>query len=384
MKGIFIREQASALKSAGLPVAVFYPFDEEIASGNMEKRVEQGIDVYRANTLGFQNRYLARFASYYTGVKKLQDVVGSFQPDLIHVHVAYPAGIIANLFSRRTRIPYVITEHMSYLKDYVDKWQHRVLLKPSFEQAALVLPVSSALAEKIRDFGWKVNMQSVPNVVDTDRFTALHTDKQKDDSCVNLRDLDDTSMCRAGSLGQIDVLFAGNMEETQVKGLQYLLPAFAQVLDACPDKKLHLHLVGDGSKRQDYEKMTKDLKINDQCTFYGRIHPERMPEFYRKSDLLVVSSLKETFGCVLIEAMACGKPVLATACGGPQEIVKDTVGVLVEPGSTEELVQGLKKAIESLHSYDPEEIRRYAVENYSPQALANTLKKIYSEIISAE
>lgn len=390
MKGIFIREQARALVAAGLSVAVFYPFDEEIASKKVEMSEEEGVAVFRMNAYGRGNRYLARFISYYTTRKKLSEVVKRFHPELIHVHVGYPAGIIAYLFTRFHKLPYVITEHMSYLKDYVDKWQHRILLRPSFEQSVRVLPVSTSLAEQIKGFGWRVKLQTVPNVVDTDRF--IYQDSGSREAIEIMQN--SSHLLGSGPSErdhQINLLFVGNMEETQVKGLQFLLPAFAKVLAEFQGnlaqghylgKKLHLHCVGDGLKRKDYEKLAEDLGIQDSCTFYGRVGPEEMPEFYQRADVLVVSSLKETFGCVLIEAMASGKPVIATACGGPQDIVRPEVGVLVEPGSVEELVRGISQVISNLESYKPEEIRRYAIENYSAQAIAKTLSAIYEEILA--
>lgn len=390
MKGIFIREQARALAAAGLSVAVFYPFDEEIASKQVEISQEQGFTVFRANTYGQGNRYLARFLSYHTAQKKLQEVVEKFHPELIHVHVGYPAGIIAYLFTRSHRIPYVITEHMSYLKDYVEKWQHRILLRPAFEQAARVLPVSSSLAEQIKGFGWEVKLQPVPNVVDTDRFMCGESNSSiSSDSGLMLKTRGKLDSDPSAFKDKFNLLFVGNMEETQVKGLQFLLPAFSKALEEfsgkpqkLQGKKLHLHCVGDGSKRPDYEKLAEDLGVKDSCTFYGRVSPDHMPEYYQLADLLVVSSLKETFGCVLIEAMASGKPVVATACGGPQDILQPEVGVLVEPGSTEELVRGIKQVISTLESYNPEVIRRYAEDNYSPQAIAKTLAAIYEEILA--
>jgi glycosyltransferase involved in cell wall biosynthesis len=366
IKGVFVREQARALAAAGLSVAVFYPFDEEIAPNKVESSTEHGFTVYRANTYGSGNRYLSRLVSYYTAQKKLKEVVERFRPELIHVHVGYPAGIIAYLFTRLNKIPYGITEHMSYLKDYVDKFHHRILLRPAFEQAARVLPVSDALAEQIKSFGWKVKLQPVPNVVDTERFSLATT-----------QDVDSTV-----TQNQINLLFAGSMEDTQVKGVNYLLPAFAIVLKKFPEKKLHLNLVGDGSKRQDYEKLSKALGIKGHCTFHGRVSPDQMPQFYQNADALVVSSMKETFGCVLIEAMACGKPVVATACGGPEGIVNPRVGVLVQPRSTEELARGLTQVISNLENYNPDEIRHYAIEKYSLQAIAKTLSNIYAEILA--
>ncbi|AHF08098.1 glycoside hydrolase [Desulfitobacterium metallireducens DSM 15288] len=359
MKGTFIREQALALHKAGLPVAVFYPFDEELKSGEMKEAREEGLQVYRANTVGEGNRFVGRFASYFRSIRMLERITNDVQPDLLHVHVGYPAGIIAYLFTRNHSIPYLITEHMSYLQDYVAKWQHRILLKRTFEHAQRVLPVSTALQKQFTSWGWNVKTKVVPNVVDTERF----------------------QLDRNASKEGVHLLFAGNMEATEVKGLQYLLPAFAQVLrNQRKDQPLHLDLVGDGAKRKDYEALAQKLGITDSVTFHGRVNPGEMPGFYQKADLLVLSSVKETFGCVLIEAMASGKPVLATACGGPQDIIKEKTGLLVPPESTEALAKGMQDMLASLQDFDEVKIRNYALNHYSPEAVARMLIEIYEEI----
>ena len=83
----------------------------------------------------------------------------------------------------------------------------------------------------------------------------------------------------------------------------------------------------------------------------------------------------------LIEALATGKPVLATNCGGPQSIVNETVGVLVQPGSSEELVKGIRNMLSRLDQYNSDEIRQYAVDRYSGQAISVMLKEIYSQVL---
>ena len=368
MKGIFVQEQALALAKAGLSVAVFSLFDEAIKPGEMKVENEQSVLVFRANTLGLQNRYLARVVSYFTALHRLGEVVKRFRPDLIHVHVGYPAGLVAYLFTRYHKIPYIITEHMSYLQDYVAKWQHRILLKLAFEQAAFILPVSQALAQQIKSFGWNMKIMPVPNVVDTERFTPISSGEQtKHPAIIDLE----------GAPKVIQLLFAGNMEETEVKGVQYLLPAFAQVCQEVAPLKLHLDLIGDGVKRPAYEELAKQKGISSCCTFHGRVDPRDMPELYRKSDFIILPSLKETFGCVLIEALSTGKPVLATNCGGPQGIVNQTVGLLVEPGSIEELVKGMRTMLNTLDQYQSGDIRDYAITHFSGHAVGFMLKEVY-------
>ena len=359
VKGVFVQEQALALQEAGLETIVFYPFDEEVAPGKTAAERKDGLQVYRANSNQGRNPYWARICSYGRTLRIIRQLVARHRPDIIHVHVGYPAAIIAWLYTRYAPIPYVITEHMSYLQDYVAKWQHRVLLKAAFERAALVLPVSRSLQDQIRNFGWKTSLRVVPNVVDIDLFQ-----------------LNAQPGAQRLPSAALKILFVGGMEETQVKGLNYLLPAFAQVVRKIP-RQVELHLIGDGPRRQHYQNMAEELGISSCCTFYGQIEHQAMPAYYSQSDFLVLSSLKETFGCVLVEAMASGKPVVATACGGPEDIVTEEVGLLVKPGDIEALTQGILRMIASLPAYRPEVIREYARQKYSRAVIAQTMREIY-------
>lgn len=372
IKGVFVREQVMALHKSGLEVVVFYPFDEEIPPGELKLAWEEGVKVYRANSMALRNRYLARLSSYVLALRSLRRITDEFKPDLLHVHVGYPASIIAYFFTRRRKLPYLITEHMSYLRDYVDKIQHRILLKPAFEHAAWVLPVSPFLAQTIKDFGWKTALEPVPNVVDTGRFSREQSISDPPGSGMPAGFEDEAER------ESKHVLFVGGLDEAEIKGLQFLLPAFAafrRETDAC------LHIVGDGPLRKTYEEKARELGIGGDCFFHGWVDPRDMPDYYRNSDFLVMASLKETFGCVLIEAMACGKPVLATACGGPQSIVKEGTGLLVAPGQVSALEQGLREMTSRLSQFDPAFLRQYAERTFGPEAIAGRLIELYRRSI---
>lgn len=362
LRGVFVREQMVALHQSSkkdIEAIVFYPFDEGIQLGELKKETEYGVLTYRANTLNTKKRYLGRLSSYLLSLRILGKLVKEYEPDLLHVHVGYPAAIITYLFTRNHRIPYVITEHMSYLRDYVDKWQHRFLLKLAFENAAYVMPVSPYLSKQIEAFGWQTQLCPLPNVVDTSRFKPSQ-------QVLKVQEKDETQ-----------ILFVGMLDETEIKGVQYLIPAFAEVIDKQSQRRAHLHLIGDGPKRTEYEKLAIQLGISEHCTFHGQVSQEELPSYFQQIDFLVLSSLKETFGVVMIEAMACGKPILATACGGPQSVVNDKVGMLVEPKSISSLVRGLEMMIRDHHQYDACVIREYVMENFSPEAFSKKLKNVY-------
>ncbi|KLU59331.1 D-inositol 3-phosphate glycosyltransferase [Peptococcaceae bacterium CEB3] len=427
VKGVFVREQARALRACGLEVGVVYPFDEEIPAGVVRRADEEGIVTWRANSLGgplnsrqpFRRRW-ARLSSYHSALKLLRQAAGQFQPDILHAHVAYPAGILAYFFTRGRELPYVVTEHMSYLRDYTAKWQHRILLKAAFEKARLVIPVSPALAGQIESLGWNLNLRVLPNVVDTARFTPnggrgagegsgrrgtdaeqdgvnpghrgtdaeqggagserRGTDPRQDEAAPGQDGADREGGTKEGieGLRPLRLLFVGGMDETEVKGLQFLLPALARF---ARERRFRLELIGDGSMRKHYEVRARELGIEGSCRFRGVLPPQKMPERYREADFLVLSSLKETFGCVLIEAMASGLPVLATACGGPESLVTGETGLLVKPGSSEALLDGMREMARKLPEYEPAVLRAYADAHFGPKALARELKGIYRDAL---
>ena len=102
-------------------------------------------------------------------------------------------------------------------------------------------------------------------------------------------------------------------------------------------------------------------------------------------DCFVLPSRYETFGVVYIEAMACGKPVIAVANGGPDDFVHEFNGILIQPEQEEELVQALDEMITAIEkkdsTYQPERIAAYVEEKFSYRAIAEQLEKIYQNIV---
>ena len=108
-----------------------------------------------------------------------------------------------------------------------------------------------------------------------------------------------------------------------------LIRAFSKAFKDQP--KVNLTIVGDGPEYNNLNNLIKTLKMEKQISLYGSANREEVKMLLQKSDAFVFSSQYETFGVVLIEAMACGLPVVATKCGGPESIIdSDKVGLLSE------------------------------------------------------
>jgi glycosyltransferase involved in cell wall biosynthesis len=101
-----------------------------------------------------------------------------------------------------------------------------------------------------------------------------------------------------------------------------------------------------------------------------------------KCDFFVLPSRYETFGVVYIEAMACGKPVIAVKNGGPDDFVKEFNGILIEPENVEELAKAMCTLIRNRDKYNPDAISEYIKQNFSSKAIASRIENVYSTILS--
>jgi glycosyltransferase involved in cell wall biosynthesis len=129
------------------------------------------------------------------------------------------------------------------------------------------------------------------------------------------------------------------------KGVDLLLGALHEVVKSAP---VHLGIFGDGPLRADLEHLTQRLGLTSAVTFHGFVPQQDMPARLRDARALVLPSLYECGGAVVLEAMALGLPVIATRWGGPADYLDATCGILVEPHSREQMIRDLARAMSAL------------------------------------
>jgi glycosyltransferase involved in cell wall biosynthesis len=123
------------------------------------------------------------------------------------------------------------------------------------------------------------------------------------------------------------------------------------LLEACAllrGLRFTLDVLGDGPLRAALEAQAKALDLSERVTFHGMLPQERCSALLAESDALVLPSLRECGGAVVLEAMACGLPVVATDWGGPADYLDADTGILVQPTSHAEFVSGLASAMRRL------------------------------------
>ena len=126
------------------------------------------------------------------------------------------------------------------------------------------------------------------------------------------------------------------------KGVEYLVDAFSKVAKRC---NAVLELVGDGESMPAVRQLVKENQMEDKVNLHGWVKREDLPGLIRRCDCLVMPSLRECGGTAILEAMAMGLPVIGTKWAGPKNYIDDTCGLLVDPASPEDFVNGLAEAM---------------------------------------
>jgi len=161
------------------------------------------------------------------------------------------------------------------------------------------------------------------------------------------------------------------------KGLDLLLKS-ASIIE---NRNFMLHIGGKGVMLDTYIEMAIESGIEANCKFYGEIDRSKIAEFYSGLDLFVLPSRYETFGIVLIEALACGIPVIATKCGGPEEIVTKETGILVEKDNPVMLAKAIDEMSKNLGSYNRDALRSYAERTFGQESFIENISILYNNAV---
>jgi glycosyltransferase involved in cell wall biosynthesis len=125
------------------------------------------------------------------------------------------------------------------------------------------------------------------------------------------------------------------------KGLNYLIEAMKTIREDIPD--VHLYIMGKGPEEGTLKRLTDKLELNRAITFLTKPIPNyEMPELYSECDIYAQTSIVEPYGIAVVEAMACGKPVVGTNVGGMRDTISKETGFMVEPGNSPEIAKYIK------------------------------------------
>ncbi|MGZ8854133.1 MAG: glycosyltransferase [Thermoanaerobaculia bacterium] len=276
-------------------------------------------------------------------------------PDVIHGHAAMWGGYTAMLCARDIGRPYVVTEHSSSILTLRLSRSNRRRVAATYRNAARVIAVSRALKVSVDCVAGRSTADVVPNTVDSDYFNMP---------------------AHPRTARPFVFLAVGDLVTS--KRTDLLLHAFARLHRAEPQTRLVI--VGGGKESGRLQELMHGLDLSDAVEFTGPLTRPAVRQRMWEANALVLPSDFETFGVVLLEAMSTGLPVIATRCGGPEEIVSDGAGTLIDCNDEEGLLHAMSEHIAG--SFDPMHIRNSVIRRFGYPEVARRLCDIYDSVTS--
>lgn len=266
-------------------------------------------------------------------------------PTIVHVHVLLRSAVLALVLKYVYQINFFITEHSSkYLTMSKERSFRKILLKWVINRSEKLSVVSEKLKEAIISLGIDHNkVEVIPNVVNEAHFYIKKTSRH--------------------AISPKVILHVSEFIEAS-KNIKGILRTVKELSRQRED--FILNIIGYGKDEAEIIQYAEELQIKDKLVFFlGKIPQNELVEYYNNSSFFLLFSHFETFGCVLIESLACGKPVVAPRVGGIPEIINEENGILVEVGNEARLLVHLNNMLESFQKYDPYLLRENAIKKYS-------------------
>ena len=377
-RGTFIRQMAAELgRLCDLTVAVPAPW---FPQGALAKRLAPG---YAAEFgYGDQSRVWDGVTAHYLRYPLLPRISEGFHAglmwlgvgsalrrlhaatpfDLVNAHWLYPDGIIGARLARMLGIPAVLSGRGCDVNEFLLQAGRGPMIRGALSEARAITVVSEELAGVLRHEGLPPERITViPNGVDTSRFSV-------GDAAEARREL-------GLEPGPLVVCVSRLSEE---KGVRFLVEALPKLVAAWPECRVAV--VGDGAERQALERLAESLGVAARLRFVGAVPHNQVPRWLCAATVVCMPSLREGHPNAAMEALSCGRPLVASAVGALQRMVTPEVGMLVPPGDAPALAGALVQALE--HDWHAERIAAKVRDSSWSRAAASYFEVFRSVVAS--
>ncbi len=254
--------------------------------------------------------------------------------DLVDAHYAYPDGYAATVIGERLNVPVFITARGTDINLFSQMPLIRPKIAKALNRAAGVIAVSEALKQRMVELGIPAEKIAViRNGIDREVFQP--GDRNEARLRLNL-DFEDRILLAVAAL-------------VPVKGIDRLIAAMALLKAAEPGNRLKLLVIGEGSERRALESKIANLNLQDCVRLMGARPQNELADWYSAADLFCLASHREGCPNVVVEALACGLPVIAANVGGVAELLSSqTCGRLISVPNAENFAAGIQTALEAV------------------------------------
>ncbi len=280
---------------------------------------------------------------------------------IIDAHYIYPDCLAGVLLGQCLKLPVCVSARGTDINDFPKFRMIRPMIKYTLSGAEQVISVCGALKDVMVKLGCPDKKISViPNGIDIDQFFAI----EQEDARQNL----------GLKKKQKIILSVGGL--IPKKGHQLIIKAMHKILKAQPNTRLVI--AGKGDHETNLKQLVLAHKLKDSVTFLGHVPNYQLIEWYNASNVFCLASASEGWANVIMEAMACGLPVVVTnVSGAPEIITTPDVGILVER-NVESIADGLIQALKK--NWDKERIRKH-VTSRTWQVVAEEVKAVFGQMV---
>jgi len=353
---MFIREHVRMTKQQGHAVGMIYlmraPFPGHT---RMEKWVEGEVPVFQLSKWHLPKGigFIAMWKKQYSGLYRAY-IAQHGIPDVIHAH-GYLAGMAARAISITYSVPYMITEHSTSIPGHNVEWYHTQELKKTYRDAKALIAVSSFLKNAMIQWVDSNKIHVISNPIDFDKFSQ-----------------------RQVSVPQKDKLLISIGSLIPRKGFRILLKACA----ALEGKDVKLKIIGKGPEQNFLHDLAAKLGLTNRVQWLEFQTPSEIAAQLCNADVYVSSSELETFGVTIVEALACGLPVVAAKSGAPEEYITPDVGKLVPANDVRAFTEAIHDILEHPEQFRPSAIRAYAKAKFDFPVVGARVDAVYADILS--
>lgn len=367
--GIFVSEELAYL-SRHVNLKLMAPFpNQRWFTGNLQGWDRPLYPVKRPFVLAFPRFFMQhRYPASMRLMLKLRGRSFFADSDIIHAHNAFPEGV-ASVGAFADRYPVIITVHGSDINYFAMKPSLQPDIVKALNRAAHIICVSTSLKKTVESLGVGTPKTVINNGIATAEF----------------RPQDKTESCRSLGLdpARPRLLFAGNF--VPVKGIIYLLQAFPEVLKHCGDCELILLGARKGKRDRDrYANEIEETGIAHALKIVERVQHSEFSAWIHASDVIVLPSIHEGFGLVAAEALSCGRPVVSTKSGGPEDIVTEGLGYLVEPRNPDALADAIVKTLNGEGIADADTLSRSIRERFDYEVVTDKILDVYRDVLGIQ
>lgn len=349
-----IQSLSNILPENGHNVYIVTP-DE--SRGSLDEKDDVEYFYYEANYIPGIRYTLPRFSFLNVLNKNICNM------DIIHIYsYFYPACLISSFIADRTDTACVITidslpgigwTYGNKFIDSIGKIYTHTFGRYTFKLADRIVLLGDYLKEDLYNFTEHDKIKVIPNGIDVSWYNSINLIDDKDN---------------------IQILYMGRLDP--VKGLPLLFEALS-ILNNSGNGNYTLSLVGDGTMRDEYKNMCEKIGIDSTVDFLG--YTDNPKKYYSDHDIVVLPSISEGQSTVLMEAQACGIPVVSTDTGGSREIVE--VGKVISKRDPQMLANAILKVVEEYSPDQHKQARENIVKNYSYDSMYSEYIELYNSII---